>query len=277
MSDSPRSLIEDRFGIDVAVSDEHFNDTITTILSHRSCRRYRPEPVPPALLDLLLACAQSAPTKSNLQQYSILVVSDPERRRALADLVPTMTWLDQASELLVFLGDVRRIRRLAEIRGHDYANNNADTFMNAAIDAALAMQAFITAAESAGLGACPISLVRNQIEAVSDLFELPDGVFPIAGLALGWPADAPRQSLRIPPAVAVHRDRYDDSNLEAEIAAYDDRAHARQPIAAASQRHPDRYGVLDRCTWSENVTRQLSLPERPGFAAYLKRRGIKLD
>ncbi len=277
MSDDARSLLVDRFGIDVTVYDEHTTETIKTILAHRSCRRYRAEPVPPALLDLLLACAQSAPTKSNLQQYSILVVSDPERRRALAELTPTLTWLDQAPELLVFLGDVRRIRRLAEIHGRDYANNNADTFMNAAVDAALAMQAFITAAESAGLGACPISLLRNQIEAVSDLFGLPDGVFPIAGLSLGWPADEARRSLRLPPSVAVQRDRYDDSNLEAEIAAYDERAHARHPIAAASQRHTDRYGVSGRCTWSENVTRQLSLPERPGFAAYLKSRGIDLD
>ena len=277
MSDDARALINDHFGIDVSVSEDHLNETIVSMLSHRSCRRYRPEPVPPGLLDLLLACAQSAPTKSNLQQYSILVIADPERRRRVAALIPNLTWLDQASELLVFLGDVRRIRRLAEIHRHDYANNNADTFMNAVVDAALAMQAFITAAESAGLGACPISLVRNQIDAFSELVELPDGVFPIAGLSLGWPADVGRRSLRLPPAVAVHRDRYDDSNLEAEIAAYDDRAHARHPIAADSQRHTDRYGVSDRCVWSENVSRQLSVPERPGFADYLKRRGIELS
>ena len=84
-------------------------------------------------------------------------------------------------------------------------------------------------------------------------------------------------SMRLPPGVVVHRETYDDSRLEAEVAAYDERNHARFPLPPEKQRHTNRYGVLEKCTWSENVTRQLSLPERAGFASFLNSKGIVLD
>lgn len=257
--------------------DADINATIAGILAHRSCRSYTERAVDDSLLDVLLACAQSAPAKSNLQQYSIVVVRDAARRQAIAELVPSLDpWFIKAPVFLCFLGDVRRIRRLAEKRGHDYANNNADTFMNACVDAALAMQNFITAAESAGLGTCPISMIRNRIDDFAEILQLPDGVFPIAGLTLGWPDWGGIASVRLPASIVVHRETYDDATLDREIDAHDDRAHARKPIKPGGQRHTDRYGVLEKCPWSENVARQLSLPERDGFAAYLKRKGIEL-
>src|SRR3546814_230155 len=172
---------------------------------------------------------------------------------------------------------MRRIQRLAVIRGHAHRNNNLDTFMNGAVDAALAMQSFITAAEAVGLGCCPISAIRNRMDAVCALLELPPGVFPIAGLCVGWPAEQPVISMRLPPAVVVHRDRYDDSGLEAEVEAYDRRRHARKPIPPEKQRHTDKYGALDFCGWSENVTRQLSLPERANFMSFLRSHGYKFE
>ncbi len=271
------TMLRDRFGLDGETVEAHLNDTITGLLSRRVCRNFADKDVGDDLLDLLLACAQSAPTKSNLQQYSIVAVRNRDTRQAIADLIPSMPWIADAPVFLAFLGDVRRIRTLADMRGHDYANNNADTFMNAAVDAALAMQMFIVAAESAGLGCCPISYVRNRIEDYAAILDLPDGVFPIAGLPVGWPANDGYVSMRLPPRVVVHRETYDDGNLGADVTAYDDRNHDRFPLSAGKQRHTDKYGVLEKCTWSENVARQLSLPERDGFAAWLRSKGINLD
>jgi len=268
-------LVEARYGFPVEV-DDGGSETIQTLLGHRSCRRFKPDKLADPMVNLLLSCAQSAPTKSNLQQYSIVMTTDDAKRGEIVSLVPTMPWIADAPLVLVFLGDVRRIRRLAEMRGHEYRNDNADTFMNATIDAALAMQAFMVAAESLGLGTCPISYVRNRIHDLTRILDLPDGVFPIAGLTVGWPATAGTLSLRLPQDVVVHRDVYDDSALEHDIAAYDDRAHDHQPLAPAKQRHTNRYGVLEKCTWSEKVARQLSVPERDGFADYLKSRKINL-
>ena len=281
---SVADLIERRFGVPAkAGHDMPAEGTVAAILGRRSQRRYLDKPVSDDLLTVLLACAQSGPAKSDLQQYSIIVVTDPKSRTALGEQGAHLDWPSKAPVLLVFCGDVRRIRRLAAIRGHDYANDNVDTFMNGAVDAAIAFETFLLAAESVGLGCCGLSAVRFQIDKTAEVLGLPDGVFPVAGMAVGWPDDkrdrfdVTATSMRLPSDVVVHRDRYDDSGLEAAIEAYDRRRFERQPILPEKQRHTDKYGALDYCPWSENVTRQLSLPERPGFRDFLARRGIHPD
>ncbi|NJM34133.1 MAG: NADPH-dependent oxidoreductase, partial [Rhodomicrobium sp.] len=67
------------------------------------------------------------------------------------------------------------------MRGHPFANDHLDAFFNAACDAAIALTAFILAAEARGLGCTPISAIRNHAEAVSELLGLPDHVFPFVG------------------------------------------------------------------------------------------------
>lgn len=272
-------LWQGRFGLDapadLAASD--LPEAVQGILARRTVRRYRAEPVPEPLMAVLLACAQSAPTKSNLQQYAIVDLRDPSLRAAVGALVPTMPWIASAPVFLVFLGDMRRNRRIVALRGHEHRNDNVDCFMNAAVDAAVAMQSCILAAEAAGLGCCPISYLRNRLDDLKALLALPAGVFPVAGLTIGWPAEEPAVSPRLPPAVVVHRDRYDDGALEYELAAYDARAHARRPIAPDKQRHTDLYGVLETCSWSEDVARQLSRPERPDFREFLAGQDISLD
>jgi len=268
-----------RFGLDApeGLRTIELPDAARRILARGSVRRYRQDPVPDGLLDALLACAQSAPTKSNLQQYSILVLRDATRRRRLAELIPTARWAAEAPVFLFFLGDVRRGRRVAELRGYEHCNDNVDTFMNAAVDAALAMQCFIDAAESAGLGCCPISMVRNRLDDIAELLALPGGAFPVAGLSAGWPEQESKMSMRLPPSVVIHRDRYDDGALADEIDAYDERVFAVAPIPPERQRHVDRYGVAERGTWSENAARQLSLPERADFRDWLRRQALNLD
>ena len=273
---SLNDLMKNRYGIEVnGGADMPAEGTLAGILSRGSQRHYTDETVSDDLLHVLLGCAQSAPTKSDLQQYAIIVVKDPAQREKLSALGSGMDWPPKAPVFLVFCADMRRIQRLGTVRGHAHDNNNLDTFMNCVIDSALAMQNFITAAESVGLGTCPISQIRNKIDQACDILDLPDGVFPIAGLAVGWPQfETPRISLRLPPSVVVHTDRYDDSAMEAEVESYDRRRHEHRPITPDKQRLVDKLGALDYCPWSENVTRQLSEPERAGFQDYLKRHGF---
>ena len=269
-------MLNDRYGLPVTGRPDYLNGTIRGLLDRRVCRRFLDEDIEPDLLNLLLACAQSAPTKSNLQQYSLVVVRDRVKIKEISSLVPTMPWIGNAPVFIAFCGDVRRIRRLAGIRNHKYANNNADTFMNAAVDTAMAMQMFINAADSVGLGSCPISYVRNHIDEYAQILKLPKGVFPVAGLPVGWPAEVGYVSMRLPQEIVVHQEYYDDRNLEGEVMAYDERNHDRYALPPNKQRHTDIYGVLEKCTWSENVTRQLSIPEREGFASWLKSRDLDL-
>jgi FMN reductase [NAD(P)H] len=268
------ALLNARFGIDLP--DTEVPDAIVSLIDRRVTRRYTDQDVPDPLLDGLLAAAQSAPAKSDLQQFSVVVMRDRARIKRIADWIGTMDWIATAPVFLVWCGDMRRGQRLCAMHRMPHANNNMDTFLNTAVDCTLAMAQFMTAADAAGLGTCPISYVRSHIERVAPLLGLPSGVYPVAGLTVGWPLFRRPVSMRLPPSLVVHRERYDDSALEADIAAYDQRRSARDPVAAGGLKNNDVYPPRDGVGWSENVARQLSVPERFGFRAWLKTRGFDL-
>jgi FMN reductase [NAD(P)H] len=269
-----QALLRARFGIDLPETE--VPDAIASLIDRRVTRRYTEQDIPDSLLDALLAAAQSAPAKSDLQQFSVVVMRDKPRIKQIADWIGTMDWIATAPVFLVWCGDMRRGQRLCAMHDMPHANNNMDTFLNTAVDCALAMAQFMAAADAVGLGTCPISYVRSHIERVSPLLGLPKGVYPLAGLSVGWPVFRRPVSMRLPPTVVVHRERYDDSNLDAEIAAYDRRRNERDPVTTGSQKNPDVYPPRDGVGWSENVARQLSVPERFGFSTYLKTKGFDL-
>lgn len=277
MAETIADLIEKRFGLPTqAGRATPASGTIAGMLSRRSHRRFTPDPVPDETLEIILAAALSSPAKSDLQQASVVVIRDAAQRNAINALVESMPWIPQAPVFLVFCGDNRRIRRIAELRGKPFPNDTLDMFMNAAVDAGIVLQAFITAAESLGLGCCPISLIRNQVERLGELLALPEGVFPVAGLCVGHPAGAGRLSMRLPPSITVHTDRYDDTRFDAELADYDARRAQAEPPEPGKQRHVERWGLADPYTWSEDKARQYSVPERHSFGPYVRGQGFAL-
>jgi FMN reductase [NAD(P)H] len=269
-----QALLKARFGMELPGVE--VPDAIAPLLDRRVVRRYTDQPVPDSLLDALLAAAQSAPAKSDLQQYSVVVMRNAAHIKQIADWIGTMDWIATAPVFLVWCGDMRRGQRLCELHNMPHANNNLDTFLNTAVDCSLAMAQFMTAAEAAGLGTCPISYVRSHIERVSPLLKLPSGVYPVAGLTVGWPVFRRPTSMRLPPSIVVHRESYDDSRLERDTAAYDARRREREPKAPGSLKNTDIYPPREGVGWSEDVARQLSVPERFGFAAYLRTKGFDL-
>ncbi len=267
-----------RFGLNPRFEDTDLllDEPVARMIGRRVCRHYGKEEVPDGLLETLLAAAQSAPAKSDLQQYSI-VVTDNTQQRAISDMIGSMPWIADAARFLVFCADMRRGQRIAEMRGKAHVNNTLDTFMNATVDAALAMMAFITAADFKWLGTCPVSAVRAHTAAVCDLLGLPDGVFPVAGLTVGYPTDDGRFTLRLPPSVVVHHGTYDDANLETELRAYDARRNRVQPIAPEKQMHKDDFGISDDYGSTENTARRLAKRERTAFGYFIRNHGFDLE
>jgi nitroreductase len=271
-------LIVDRFGVPTAVgADLAAEGTVAQMLAHRTHRRYKADPVPDDVLEIVLAAALSAPSKSDLQQVAVIVIRDRDKQATVGGWITDMPWIATAPRFLVFCGDQRRLRRVSgELRQRPFPNDTLDMFMNAAVDAGLVLQAFVTAAAAMGLGCCPISVVRNHVEKLSELLELPAGVFPVAGLTVGYPSQPGWISMRLPPAVTVHTDRYDDRDLPAQLEAYDRRREARHATPRDSQRYVDRYGYTEPYGWSEDKARQYSVPERHNFGQFIRRHGFGL-
>ena len=270
-------LIENRDGIPTETGAKMLAEgELATILNHRTHRRFTEVPVPDEILDILLAAAFSAPAKSDLQQASVVVIKDKMKRKAIADLMPAMPWIATCPVLLIFLGDSRRIRRICEMRGKPFANDHLDAFLNAAVDSGLVLMNFIRAAESLGIGCCPISVVRNHIDEIAEIIRLPNHVFPVAGMTAGYPVDEGYISLRLPSSINVHKDSYCDKNLSSEIDAYDERRDNRFSIPPEKQRLTETYGVAKFYGWSEDKARQVSTTERDQLANYLTKRGFNL-
>ena len=277
MAEQYQDELRARFGHDIDLGgDVPELPWLRQVLLRRTHRRYSDRPVPDALVRLLLAAAFSASSKSDFQQASVVWLNDRSRRDRLAALFPDMPWIGTAPVFLVFLGDARRLETIGEMRGHKQPNGALEGFFNATVDAALALQTCILAAETLGLGTCPISVLRNHIAEVGDILELPNRVFPVAGLCLGYPAQTGFISMRLPLEATVHIDRYDESGLAAAVDPYDRRRDARHSIKDR-QRAPERFGTAEFYGWSEDKARQAMTPEGVGFAAWLKTRGFTFD
>jgi FMN reductase [NAD(P)H] len=270
--------IERRFGDGGWSGDgvaEH--DLIRRVLSRKTVRRYSDAIPSDSLLDLLVAASLSTSAKSDFQQASILRVTDPAQRADIGKLFPSMPWITVSPVFFVFLGDARRLQRIGELRGKPVRNGTLEGFFNASVDAALAMQTMILCAESAGLGVCPISVIRNEIDKVASILGLPDLVFPVAGLCLGYPLGEGFVSLRLPRRATTHRDRYDDSALPHAIDDYDRRRDARHAIPREQQRSNAEFGEAAFYGWSEDKARQAAKAEGAAFPPYLRSHGFSFD
>jgi nitroreductase/FMN reductase [NAD(P)H] len=264
-----------RFGEAVNAGQVPGIEALAAMNERSVCRRYRPDPVPEDLFRLLCATALAAPTKSDLQQADIVRVRAPGKRAAIHALLPSSPWIAGAPEFLVFCGDGFRLWRIFERRGVAFPNDHLDAFFNAAVDGAIVLATFVQAAELAGLGSCPISEIRNHAATIGKLLELPDRVFPIAGLTLGYPEANEPMSPRLALSATVHIDRYAAENLEKELDAYDVRRVRDRPYRR--QRNVDRFGTAERYGWTEDKLRQYSDPQRADFGAFVRAKRFRLD
>jgi nitroreductase/FMN reductase [NAD(P)H] len=269
-------ILEERFGATIPVDPNLPGlDELTRIAGHRVHRRFLERGVEPGLLRLLCACALSAPSKSDLQQVDILIVGEKEMQRAIAALIPDMSWIADAPAFLVFLANGSRLPRIAEARDKPFPNDHLDLFFNAVVDSAIVLTTFLRAAAAVGLGCCPISAIRDHAATVSEMLALPARVIPVAGLCVGWPAETGGVTPRLGLEVTLHQDRYAAEDVMPRIEDYDRRRAARRPYSR--QRAPARWGKAAVYGWSEDKARQYAEPLRTDFGAFVRAKGFRLD
>lgn len=214
-----------RYGAPFAGTAPEWNDTLDTLLAHRSVRAFSERTLPDGTLETLIAAAQSAPSSSNLQTWSVVAVEDAQRKARLSVLAGNQSHIREAPLLLVWLADLARLEAVADRAGvKPEGLHYLETLLVGVIDAALAAQNALVALESLGLGSVYIGAIRNAPEQVAAELALPPHVLPVFGLCVGY-ADPNRTAEvkpRLPQSVVLHRERYDVQPQRTGVARYDE-------------------------------------------------------
>lgn len=225
-----------------------------------SVRDYKPDPVPDAWVEALLAAGQRAPTSSNNQTYSIIVVRKPETKAELARLAGNQQHISDCPVFFALCADQSRVAYASALHGSDFVGNTLEKGLVATIDAALVGMTMSLVADSMGLGTVMIGAMRNAPLEVARLLKLPPKVFVVFGLCLGWPREQPLPKPRQSLDTVVHREVYDASGMEEALEAYDRElaAHYRDqgrstPERSWTQTAADKYAMRVRMHLREEL------------------------
>ena len=184
-------------------------------LKHRtSIRKYSSKEVPSQLITALLENAERTPTMGNLQLYSVIVTRDKAIKKLLSPPHFNQPMVQEAPVVLTFCADYRRTSLWATQRQAQPGYNNFLSFLNAATDALLYCQTFCNIAEEAGLGTCFLGTTIYSPQPIIDILKLPQLVFPVATITLGWPDEAPALTDRLPIESIIHEETYRDYTPE---------------------------------------------------------------
>jgi FMN reductase (NADPH) len=244
------------------------NTTISQLLNHRSIRRYTAQQVSEEQLLQIVQAAQCASSSSNMQAYSVIAVSDPEKKQKLAQLAGNQRQIEECPIFLVWCADLLRMKVASASIEELPVPSTTEYFMAATIDAALAAQNAAVAAESLGLGIVYIGGVRNQPHEVCELLNIPDHVYPVFGMCLGYPDEAPTLRPRLPIQTVLHREQYSTDPYETGIAQYDERMKHYML---------NRTGGKKDSTWSMEMASKLRGTGRTHMKDFLQERGFLHD
>ncbi len=185
-----------------------------SIKKRTSIRKYSEREVTDEMLHSLIVEAERTPTMGNLQLYSVVVTRSEEGKKALAPAHFNQLMITNAPIVLTVCADYRRTTLWAENRKATPGYDNILSFMNAATDALLFTQTFCNLAEEAGLGTCFLGTTIYMPQLIIDTLKLPKLVMPVATITLGWPAETPAMTDRLPLRSIVHRETFADYTPE---------------------------------------------------------------
>lgn len=198
------------------------------IHNHKSIRKYKDTPVSEEALEKILLAATRASSSGNMQAYSIVVTRDQKIKEQLYNPHFEQSMVLEAPVLLTFCADFHRMRRWLRLREALDNFDNFMSFMIASIDAVLASQNAALAAEAEGLGICYMGTTLASCDEIAKILKCPEGVVPVVGFSLGYPAEAPNPRDRLPLRALVHQEQYQlrsdqdilDSYRQREVAGW---------------------------------------------------------
>lgn len=250
------------------------NEILKMMASHRSIRKFKDKLISSELLSEILTSARQASTSSNIQAYTIIVVKDQANKDKLAELCGNQPWINRCPVFLVICPDLLRLEKVAKRQGYESNDKYIETFIVATVDAALVAQNILTGAESCGLGGVMIGGIRNNPEQVSELLELPDKVYPLMGMCLGYPDHEPMVKPRFQADVNVHQEKYDDSKLSEHLDKFEKIIQATGLYDGPRRKVKSPTGSEvsdDDYSWCEHTSRRLAATDSGVLRAHLKK------
>jgi len=191
-----------------------------TINTRKTIRKYTNKDVSEDLLKTLLEKAERTPTMGNLQLYSVVITRNEKKKAQLAPAHFNQPMVMGAPVVLTFCADFRRTTLWAKNRKATPGYDNFLSFLNAATDALLYCQTFCNLAEEEGLGTCFLGTTIYNPKAIIEVLQLPRLVMPVATITLGWPAEDPALTDRLPIDSIIHHETYEDYTPERIDAFY---------------------------------------------------------
>ena len=181
-----------------------------TISTRRTIRKYTDRDVSDELLKRLLTEAARTQTMGNLQLYSVVITRSDEMKQKLAPAHFNQPMVTQAPVVLTICADFNRTSTWARCRKAEPGYDNFLSFINAATDALLYTQTLCNLMDEEGLGYCYLGTTVYMPQMIIDTLQLPKLVMPVATLTVGWPAEEPPLSDRLPTESFVHQETYND-------------------------------------------------------------------
>lgn len=240
------------------------NKEIELLLNHKSIRKYTDQQVSQEAIDTIISCAQMAPTSSHFQCYTIIEVKNKEKRKLLAEGAGGQPWVENAPLVLLFCGDLHRSEKYYENIDNDILSNT-ELYTVATIDAALAAQKAFIAAQSIGLGGVFVGGIRNEVEIIGKEFKLPDLVFPLFLLCLGYPANDPGIKPRLPQEVIHKIDYYDESKDDDFINQFN---------KTVSDYYDNRTKGKENDRWTERCGKYMTAKPRYNVGEFFRKIGL---
>ncbi|WP_442602250.1 oxygen-insensitive NADPH nitroreductase [Paenibacillus sp. KN14-4R] len=244
------------------------NTVIETILNHRSIRQYEDRPLTDEQIHTIVQAAQAASTSSFIQAYSIIGIKDPEKKKRLAELCGNQTYVEHNGHLLVFCADLHRHELIGQMEEIDVtpALESTEKFMVGLIDATLAAQNAVIAAESMGLGICYIGGLRNKLDEVAQVLKTPSRVIPLFAITIGYPLQESSQKPRLPLAHVYHEEEYeqDENRTKDQLIQYNNTIKAY---------YGERTGGKRQDTWTSQMANMLNKQSRMYMKSYLEQQG----
>jgi nitroreductase len=244
------------------------NEVITLIKSHSSVRNFLEKPVEDSLVAELIQAGQHASTSNHIQAYTIIRVRNHANREVLAKLCGEQEYVKTCPVFLVFCADLHRLNTACSMNQESMNTGSSEAFLLTTVDTALAAQNIMVAAEAAGLGGVYIGGIRNNPQEVCELLRIPQHVYPVFGMCLGYPAKRNAVKPRLPLSLVLKEEFYNTEGDDVTLLEYD---------RIISEYYRERTGGKRSNTWTQGITSMMKAKLRPHMKAFLASKGFDIN